>query len=334
MPQPENSTTVRSNHVARHAAQAALLRSGLRAVDGLSPALAGRLAERLFTTPRRRAPRPWEEAAFAGGVPLRLRAGGGTLRGVRLGEGPAVLLVHGWSGGGTQLAAFAAPLRAAGCAVVAFDLPAHGDSSGRTTTLPEVSDVVAEVARRVGARAAVGHSLGGAAVALALQRGLALDAAVIVGAPAAAAGIFDAFCGALDLGAALQARLRGRLERRTGVSLSGLDLRAAVAGLRTPALVIHDRADREVPFEDGAAIAAAWPGARLLATGGLGHRRLLRDDAVVEAARAFVVERLRRCGCGRLAAGFAHGAPRCASCLLDLHLAHREERALGARAAG
>jgi hypothetical protein len=48
-----------------------------------------------------------------------------------------------------------------------------------------------------------------------------------------------------------------------------------------PLLVVHDRDDREVPWHDGAAIAAAWPGAALFTTEGIGHRKVLRDSRVV-----------------------------------------------------
>jgi pimeloyl-ACP methyl ester carboxylesterase len=43
---------------------------------------------------------------------------------------PLIVLVHGWSGRGTDLLPFVPPLRAAGFSVVLFDLPAHRDSSG------------------------------------------------------------------------------------------------------------------------------------------------------------------------------------------------------------
>jgi len=58
--------------------------------------------------------------------------------------------------------------------------------------------------------------------------------------------------------------------------------------LRQPALVIHDTHDGEVPFGEGAALAAAWPGATLLATHRLGHTRILREATVVEAVVAFI----------------------------------------------
>ena len=49
-----------------------------------------------------------------------------------------------------------------------------------------------------------------------------------------------------------------------------------------------DRDDDEVAWTDGAAIAEAWPGARLVTTTGLGHRRILRDAQVVSQAVSFV----------------------------------------------
>jgi pimeloyl-ACP methyl ester carboxylesterase len=322
-PHAEKSTTVRLGTRER------ALRAGVGALGAVAPALAARALTRLFLTPPRTPPPARERAALARADRFGIEVGGRTLRGFRLGEGPAVLLVHGWGGRAGQLAAFAGPLAAAGCAVVGFDAPAHGASSGRVATVPEVAAAIAAVARAHGARAAIGHSMGGAAVAYALSRGLALDAAVLVAAPRAPAGYFDRFCAALDLRPSMREAARRRIERRVGARMADLDVVAAAPALATPALVVHDRGDGEVPFADGAAIAAAWPGARLLATDGLGHRRLLRDPAVVAEAVAFVVARLPRCGCGRLARARAAGAPRCAGCLLDLHLRDREARAAG-----
>lgn len=48
-------------------------------------------------------------------------------------------------------------------------------------------------------------------------------------------------------------------------------------------LVVHDRQDAMSRFDDGQAFADAIPGARLLATDGLGHRKILKDAGVLEA---------------------------------------------------
>ena len=303
------------------------LRAGMGALEALAPALAERVAERLFLTPPRHAPPPWERTAVNGWEPFAIRAGDALLRGRRSGSGPAVLLVHGWGGRGSQLAKLAPPLLDAGCSVVAFDGPAHGASSGRMTNMVKFAEAVKAAAGALDARAAVGHSFGGSALTYALHKGLSLDAAVLVGSPWTPRNFFDPFCAALGVGAATRDGLRRRVERRVGIAMEDLELPRFAAGLRTPALVVHDRTDAEVPFEAGAAIASAWPGARLRLTDGLGHRRILRDAAVIGEIASFVVGRLRRCGCGRLAVEEAGGAPRCETCLLSVELADPEARA-------
>jgi hypothetical protein len=46
-----------------------------------------------------------------------------------------------------------------------------------------------------------------------------------------------------------------------------------------------------VPWKQGEALANAWRGARLLLTQGLGHGRILREDAVTQAAAEFACAR-------------------------------------------
>ncbi len=303
------------------------LRSGFAALGALSPALAARAGERLFLSPPRHPAPAHERAALSGVERLVFGHRGGALHGWRMGAGPAVLLVHGWGGRSGQLVPLARAIAEAGLAAVAFDGPAHGASDGRAASVPHFADAVAEVAERTGAVAAVGHSMGGAAVALAAVRGLPLGALVAVGTPRAPAAWFEQFAASLALRPPVREALRERLERRVGVRIADLDLpRLAAVRAEVPLLVVHDRGDREVPFDDGAAIAAAWPGARLHPTEGLGHRRILRDATVVEAVTAFLSATLPRCGsCGRPAARLGP-SPRCEGCQLAAELWDREGR--------
>ena len=315
----EISTNGRSQLVAP-----APLRAAFTVLGRLAPAAAGAVAERLFLTPPRHAAPPGEREALAGAVPFDVRLGRTTLRAWRLGEGPAVLLAHGWGGRGGQLLSLGEPLREAGFSLVTFDAPAHGRSGGRLASVPVFADAIAAVAAQSGARAAVAHSMGGAALALAILRGLPVDAGVVVGTPRSPWPFFRAFGEALGLPPRVRDRARARLERRVGFAEDAFDLpRLAAAAPPVPLLVIHDRGDVEVPLADGEAIAAAWPGGRLLVTEGLGHRRILRDPAVARAAAAFVLEKAPRCACGRL----ARVAGACDGCQLSAELWDREARA-------
>ena len=199
------------------------------------------------------------------------------------GSGPAVYLVHGWGGRAEQLGAFVAPLVAHGIRATAVDGPAHGASAGRRSSGVEIGRALADVVAQLGpARGVIAHSLGAAAVTFALREGLHVERLVFIGAPADPFTWVERFGRRLGLSRAVMAEMRRLSEKRIQARWEDLPL-VPLRGLSEPPplLAVHDREDREVPFTDGAAIAAAWPGARLLETSGLGHRRVLRDPAVV-----------------------------------------------------
>src|SRR5215213_11523848 len=76
-------------------------------------------------------------------------------------SGPAILLMHGWGGARAQMTGFVDPLLFAGYRVVAYDQPAHGDSSGRMTNLLEIAPTLELIAKREGTfHAVIAHSFG------------------------------------------------------------------------------------------------------------------------------------------------------------------------------
>jgi pimeloyl-ACP methyl ester carboxylesterase len=224
--------------------------------------------------------------------PYRLTAwdwGGGELGPGAWGRRPTVLLVHGWNGRAAQLSRFVAPLVEAGFYVVAFDQPAHGASSGSRATLLDLTRAVRAVARKVGPlHGVIAHSLGATATALAIERGMQVDRAVLLAPPAEVEHFVRGFAARLGLPAARADGMLERIRHEVGGELERLDLRRLARNLRVPLLLMHDPQDREVPFQHGAAIAQAWPGARIEVLRGLGHRRLLADANVIDHAVAFL----------------------------------------------
>ena len=292
-----NSTTVRSDTAVR------LTRAALQAAFLLSEDLGSSFAERLFTTPRRH-PRPARErAVLASGsrfdIDVRLRSPrwqGKTTRVAawRWGIGPTVLLVHGWEGRGSQLGAFVQPLVAAGLSVVTFDAPAHGDSPGHRLYLTDHADALADVAEAIGpVHAIIAHSFGAAAVLLAHARA-GLDAArnVMIAPNVLIDDAIQKFSRAVALDDRDRASFERHLGAASGVQLDALSVDRLVAQRESALLVVHDRGDREVNVRHGDRLAASWPQAQLVLTDELGHRRILRDDAVIARAVAFIREGL------------------------------------------
>jgi pimeloyl-ACP methyl ester carboxylesterase len=257
----------------------------------LLPEYAAALAERLFLTP----PEPkLPQSTFFDFLDARssyVEHRGRNLATWRWGslDAPAVLLAHGWGGYAAQMRGFVPRLLAEGLRVVAYDQPAHGLSEGKLTGLPDFAGALAAVAAHHGnVRHVIAHSLGGIATALALSRGLQLQRAVLVSPPSDLVGHSRQFARWYWMPEPLRRAMQAAIEERFGLRWFELEIPRLAPRLKTPALVIHDHGDSIVPWTQGAALARAWPGARLLSTVGLGHGRILESDITLRAAADFI----------------------------------------------
>jgi pimeloyl-ACP methyl ester carboxylesterase len=208
------------------------------------------------------------------------------------GKGPVVLFVHGWSGRGSQAAAFVEPLLAAGYQVVAPDAPGHGETPGDRTNILEVAAALQLVGEKYGPLyGAITHSFGGMVLAYAMNHGLRVERVVAISAPAHVDYLMDGFAQTLAIPDSVIAAVRKRIDRRfSEEKWEHLSMIYNVKELTAPALIIHDEDDVSVNWEQGKMIAAAWPGAQFIKTSGLGHGRILRDKQVVAAAVDFFKE--------------------------------------------
>jgi pimeloyl-ACP methyl ester carboxylesterase len=275
----KNSTTGRS-----------LMRAAFQVAGALVPSAAEEAAATLFLrTSRLRRPPPAPEGIASHRFEVAFQ--GGPLAAWDFGQGPTVMLAHGWNGSARDLEAFIAPLVARGFYVVAWDGPGHGESPGSSSSIPLLADAILAVGRRVGpVHAIIAHSLGASAATLALSRGLGASRAALL----APAGELAFYPRAFARGLGLEARTDGvarAIERRVGVPMGSIEPIELARSLRAGALVVHDPVDRETPFEHARSLVRAWPGAELLSVAGLGHRRLLRDPEVVRAVVAHVDDR-------------------------------------------
>lgn len=266
------------------------MRAAFGTVGRLAPGMAAKWAEALFCRPPRPTPRPHEETFLASGVPLAIGEGDDRLAAWQWGEtGPLAILVHGWGSRAGRFYALAPALVSAGFRVVAFDGPAHGATPGSRATLPEFARALRRVADLLGpVRVAAGHSLGGAAIAIAVDRGLPLERAALIAAPADAARYSALLAERFGMPARVHDAMRRNLETRLQMRFEEVAVPRIAQRQRLPLLVVHDRDDPDVPFTDAEAIAGAWGGAELHATAGLGHRAIIRDPSVIQRVTEFL----------------------------------------------
>src|SRR6185369_10241160 len=113
------------------------IRTSFRLLRVFPDSLSAVCAELLFLTPppHRRTRR--EHRTLSQGTFRTVDSGGCRLATWRWGEGPPVLLVHGWGGHAGRLSRFVSPLVEAGFSAVAFDAPGHGASPARLCSLQD-----------------------------------------------------------------------------------------------------------------------------------------------------------------------------------------------------
>lgn len=211
----------------------------------------------------------------------------------RWGEGPAVLVVHGWEDDHHCFDAIIAALVKRGQAVVALDLPAHGKSGGAQCTIPLAAQAVAGVAEAMGpVRAVAGHSLGGAAMTFAITEGwLDVERAVVVAAPTGPTYMLNAIAKRFGMSDMRKEKLFEELKRVVGYRPEEIELMPRLGSLDLPALIVHSKDDAVVRFVTGKVWAENWPGSQMLVLERLGHRRLLFDPTTAGKIADFLAQR-------------------------------------------
>ncbi len=275
----------------------AALKGEMWVMSRTSPDKAASRLAALFTTPPRPPVRPWERAAMAQARYARVRFGSlGFLSVYRwqpnnpLSKGK-VLLMHGFGGRVSQLSGFAEALVAVGYEVVGFDAPGHGKSPKGHAALPDFVDALEMFVAQEGPfDTVIGHSMGGAALATALRLGMSAQRAVLI-APPVYPGTYLAQAGRM-LGATdkVTGRAQALIEAQYGRAFDEFRTPLNASTLSQKALILHDQNDRQVPLVEGQQVAAAWAGAQLEITEGLGHTRILRDPGTVALVQKFLME--------------------------------------------
>ncbi|MFI2751841.1 alpha/beta hydrolase [Cellulomonas sp. P22] len=270
-------------------------RRALRLTHRIAPPLAAVAATALFDNPAPRA-RVWsiERDPLAQAEVRRHRVGRHQVHSYHWGDGARpVLLVHGWQARASRWAPLAAALTAEGLSPVAFDAPGHGESTGRSTDVPRMSEVVLHLAAQTGPLdALVAHSFGALAATHALRQGVPAARFVALAPVADPEHLLQTFSEQLDLHPRVTAGVRRRIARTQPVEdpWRALAVDRGPLDPTLPVLVIHDEQDHVVPVEHGRRMLAAHADhGRMLTTHGLDHQRMLTSPEVIEAVVEFVV---------------------------------------------
>ncbi|MBV1885713.1 MAG: lysophospholipase [Parvibaculaceae bacterium] len=234
--------------------------------------------------------RPQDEALLEGIDSFRFGPDG-SRKAWSIGEGPLVVLVHGYSGRGVQMATLARHLAAKGFQCMFFDAGGHGESQpekiGFSTFIRDTRDFFAHI--RMPVYALIGHSAGALAMMRARELyGVSAEKYGVISAPLfpyvplesmRATGAPEE---ALDY---MKAVLSDQFEMSWS-ALTGGESFAAEADKSL--LAVYDTEDPMVRHTDAERVADLWSNATVVKTAGYGHNRILQAEETLAAVADFV----------------------------------------------
>jgi pimeloyl-ACP methyl ester carboxylesterase len=201
-----------------------------------------------------------------------------------------ILLVHGWSGRGTQLVKIADAFLENGYSTISFDAPAHGKSGTKTTLMLEFIESILEVEKSYGPfEFAVGHSLGGMSILNAVKKGLKVKKTVVIGSGNSVINIVNTFVEKIGLPNKVAILMRESFEKKYQFEMESFSAYIAAKEVKIPVLVIHDNDDDDIPVSEAHHLAENLSNKEILITNNLGHRKILGDTTVISKIVEFLL---------------------------------------------
>lgn len=271
----------------------AYYRANLQLLSLVSPKKAARMAFKLFSTPFIRA-NDNPDPIFTEGELLSFQLDDSLITGHRWNH-PAkkkVMIVHGFESGSVRFHQYINALIKVDLEVLAFDAPAHGFSGGKRVLLTDYMKMIAAVVERFGpVDYYIAHSLGGLALMLTLESTShkETDKIVLIAPATETTTAIDRFFRIFGLGETVRKHFEDLILKRSGFPSSHFSIRRAIKNTSASVLWIHDDTDKVTPHSDALKVKEdLHTHLQFITTTGLGHRRIYKDEKVIQTVIGFL----------------------------------------------
>lgn len=199
------------------------------------------------------------------------------------------LLVHGWSGRGTQLFKIAENLLEQGYHICSFDAPAHGKAKGKKTLMPEFIASIEHLSKSYNNfDIMIGHSLGGMSIMNAVGNGVLTKKIITIGAGDKIEDIVSDFVNKLEMSPKMIQKIQDYFHKKYHAPMSIYDVYTKAQNIDTPTLIIHDNHDEDVSVDCAHHIHKHHKNSQLMITNHLGHRKILGNQEVIATISKFI----------------------------------------------
>jgi len=206
------------------------------------------------------------------------------------GEGPAILLLHGWCSNGARWKDYVDKLVQAGYKVVLVDAPGHGRASGHFLTLSVYIKGIKKIMRSESKwHAVITHSIAGLLSVTGmseLESQFHPNKFVMMNTFVSSDILIDKFAKCMGFTSEIIESLKNNFSNYGGYATSDISILKHFKKFNMKSLLIYDIADVVVPRSEPKKLITTVPSLKYIQTKGLGHN--LRSQKIVEQVVAFV----------------------------------------------
>jgi len=270
------------------------LKQSIRTLAIFSPAVAAAKAFRVFCTPLRHQEKQ-PSVLFDKAEKLQVEVDGMHLRGYRWNTGGSkkILILHGMHSSARNFERYVNPLVDKGMEVMAFDAPAHGYSDGNQVTVVQYREMIAKIYSSYGPiDGFLSHSFGGLAICLTFEILPPIpETKLVLIAPATeTVTAIDHYFSFLGLNGKVRELFDDIIFEKGGQRPDWYSVKRAIPKINAKILWFQDTKDDITPMTDMQAVMDAdHPNIEFVITENWGHRRIYREQSVIDRSVEFLV---------------------------------------------
>ncbi|EAR02069.1 alpha/beta fold hydrolase [Maribacter sp. HTCC2170] len=235
---------------------------------------AAKKAFNLFCTPRKGKVRPEQQEFLEQAKSQRIKVKDLELQAYEWkGSNETVLLLHGWESNAFRWRNLISYLNNEDYNIVAFDAPAHGNSTGTILNVPLYTECTEAIVDYYKPQIVIGHSVGGMNTLYHHEKypNDQIKKIVTIGSPSKLQDIMEHYQQLLKFNDSVFSALDDYFKDYFGFRIHEFSTSTFTGHLSKRGLVIHDEEDSIAPFKASESVHANWENSTFYKTKGLGH---------------------------------------------------------------
>lgn len=187
--------------------------------------------------------------------------------------GETVLLVHGWESNSHRWKALIQKLHKKGYNIIAFDAPAHGNSSGKILNVPLYTKCLQKIIELYRPNHVLGHSVGGMTTIFHqfTYPNQEIEKLIVLAPPSELSRIMKGYQEILKLSPKFMKALNLYFKDTHGFYFEEFSVSNFAKNIALKGLLIHDKNDDIAPYSEAKSISQNWNGVQFISTENFGH---------------------------------------------------------------